>query len=559
MAILTVSETTDFRPQNLDFGVDLVQFTNATGTTQAIFSPSQIGLMWSGISRPVQGSSGINEFIVQLEALGSTQFALLGGITFSNWVTGIDRVVVNGSSDDDVIDDSEVDDILSGGLGNDNITGRRGVNTISGDDGDDLVATERSLAFVDGGSGTDTLFIARDYTSPTFLVDLIIDIRDGGGGRDIGDGTTLRNVESIRGASGLGNDTIFGGDLNDNLSGGLGDDKLFCGGGNDGASGEDGADFISGDAGIDILQGGDGNDKLFGGADRDTVDGGFGDDIHDGGGGRDTMRGGTGNDSYYVDIEDFVSERSGEGFDTFYSKVDITLASNIERLLLLGSAISGTGNALSNIIYGTSDANVLNGVAGADRLLGGGGDDNYIVDSTGDRVFETLAGAAGGTDQVNSLVNHTLSANVEELMLTGSGNWNGTGNDLANSITGNTGNNYIDGKDGADSMAGNAGLDNFLFTTALGSGNVDFIHDFTPSDDTLRLDDAIFAGLATGYLAVAAFHIGAVAADAGDRIIYDSATGNVYFDADGAGGAAQVQFARLAAGLALTNADIYVY
>ncbi|MFN0194726.1 MAG: hypothetical protein ACKVP5_22585, partial [Aestuariivirga sp.] len=151
-------------------------------------------------------------------------------------------------------------------------------------------------------------------------------------------------------------------------------------------------------------------------------------------------------------------------------------------------------------------------------------------------------------------------ANVERLVLDGVGNIAGTGNSLDNAMAGNTGNNFIDGKGGRDTLSGNGGSDQFLFTSALSAAtNIDFITDFDVTNDFLRLDDAVFAGLSLGYLSAAAFRIGAAAADATDRIVYNNATGAVYFDADGLGGVAQVQFARLAAGLALTNADIYVF
>jgi serralysin len=108
---------------------------------------------------------------------------------------------------------------------------------------------------------------------------------------------------------------------------------------------------------------------------------------------------------------------------------------------------------------------------------------------------------------------------------------------------------------GADTMNGGDGADAFVFSTALGGGNVDAIKSFNVADDTIRLDITIFTAIANGALDANAFVIGAAAADADDRIIYDSATGALYYDADGDGAGAAVQFATLSAGLALTEAD----
>ena len=90
--------------------------------------------------------------------------------------------------------------------------------------------------------------------------------------------------------------------------------------------------------------------------------------------------------------------------------------------------------------------------------------------------------------------------------------------------------------------------------------NIDEITDFNVADDTVRLDDDIFSSdlLANNSVAGSQFVIGAAALDAGDRIIYNSATGAVYYDSDGTGAAAQIQFAELSPGLALTNFDFLV-
>jgi serralysin len=132
------------------------------------------------------------------------------------------------------------------------------------------------------------------------------------------------------------------------------------------------------------------------------------------------------------------------------------------------------------------------------------------------------------------------------------------GNSAANTLYGFDGNDRVDGGLGADTLQGGTGADTYVFSSALGGGNVDQVVGFSVVDDTIRLSNAVFTGLALGTLNANAFHIGASAGDADDRIIYDSGTGALYFDVDGAGGAAQVQFASLLAGLALTNSDFIV-
>ena len=114
-------------------------------------------------------------------------------------------------------------------------------------------------------------------------------------------------------------------------------------------------------------------------------------------------------------------------------------------------------------------------------------------------------------------------------------------------------------------MTGGAGYDYFVFDSALNTAtNVDRITDFSPADvlspgDTIRLENAIFTALATpGRLAAAAFHTGAAAHDASDRIIYNSASGVLSYDADGTGAAAAIHFATLSPALAITNADFVV-
>lgn len=126
------------------------------------------------------------------------------------------------------------------------------------------------------------------------------------------------------------------------------------------------------------------------------------------------------------------------------------------------------GSATDDALYGGLGLDQLKGNAGNDWLDGGGGndtltggagDDDYVVDATGDVVTE-LAG--GGTDTVHSAVNFVLSANLENLELTGNLGINGTGNAGGNFITGNSNNNRIDGGAGGDVMAGRDGSDTYI-------------------------------------------------------------------------------------------------
>jgi len=162
-----------------------------------------------------------------------------------------------------------------------------------------------------------------------------------------------------------------------------------------------------------------------------------------------------------------------------------------------------------NTITGTIRSDFLRGTSGDDEILGLGGRDRLFGDA--------------GNDHIDG----------------------GSGNDL------------LWGGAGTNILTGGSGRDLFIFNAAF-TNAVDEITDFSPTDDFIILENAIFSGLQNGRLNNSALHIGTEAHDNTDRIIYDDQTGALYFDADAIGGADAQQFAQLTAGLSLQNSDFYI-
>jgi len=123
------------------------------------------------------------------------------------------------------------------------------------------------------------------------------------------------------------------------------------------------------------------------------------------------------------------------------------------------SDLRGMGNDLVNRIQGNAGSNTLDGGVGADILLGGAGSDAYVLDDVRDVTIEL---ANEGVDTVYTSVSHTLTAHIENLVLTGNDAIRGTGNELANRLQGNAAANLLDGGAGADQMLGGAGDDSYV-------------------------------------------------------------------------------------------------
>jgi len=234
-----------------------------------------------------------------------------------------------------------IDDTLYGLGGNDVLWGMSGNDTLNGGTGNDIML---------GGAGNDTYYLDS-------VADLVIEIPGEGVDTVIGSvsytlGTAVENL-TLSGTAGIGG---TGNSLNNTL--------------------------IGNSAG-NVLLGGAGNDVLKGGAGNDTLDGGAG---------ADAMTGGLGNDTFVVDnVGDAAIESSGGGTDTVRASISETLDANVENLVLLGTALRGTGHGGANAITGNASANLIDGGGGADVLRGAGGNDTLVFDAA-DLVVDGGAG-----------------------------------------------------------------------------------------------------------------------------------------------------------------------
>jgi Ca2+-binding RTX toxin-like protein len=355
-----------------------------------------------------------------------------------------------------------------------------------------LVGAQQNNLLLEGFTSFDESQVGEDfggvYQAKAFDAK---NIQRGTANGDVLTGTLDSNI--IYGLDGA--DRITGGKGTDNLYGGNGNDTIAGREGDDLILGEAGNDRLDGDAGDDVLVGGAGNDTLLGDAGRDTLLGGTGDDKIEGGDGNDVLNGGDGNDT--ID--------GGNGNDTI---------------------VGGAGN---DRIYGGGGNDSITGGAGNTLVRGGDGNDTIVAEYNS--LSAELYGDNGNDFITGTDGNDTLNGGNGDDTLNG-----GQFNDV---ILGGNGNDILTGGAGEDTLTGGGGSDTFVFegfgSAALISFGVDRINSFNVAEDKIKLNSyepsATVFGSSLQFAAVA--NDAAVATNAA-TIVYSKATGNLFFNPNGA-------------------------
>ena len=151
-------------------------------------------------------------------------------------------------------------------------------------------------------------------------------------------------------------------------------------------------------------------------------------------------------------------------------------------------------------------------------------------------------------------------ASLIENVIGGSGNDWIVGNIAGNRLAGGRGSDTLYGLTGSDALKGGKGADHFVFSTALGAGNIDVIEDFRHNTDVIRLDDAIFAAIGSSLSKGEFYAKGGAnkAHDSSDHIIYNTRNGKLFYDDDSKGGHASVHFATLNGKPTLDHGDFAI-
>ncbi len=512
--------------------IEFLETTNAALT-------SAINLTGNEIAQTITGNAGANGLN---GAGGSDTLFGLGGNDILNGGPGIDNMQGGDGSDTyfaDVFNDvvietnadvatggfdtvnftgttgtfilpANVERLVLGGIAPINLTGNTQANVIIGNAGANILngGADALADTLQGGLGNDTYIINS-------AIDNIVELAGGG--------TADRAKLTVSFALAVSDNIEFLETTNAALATAIN------------LSGNEVAQTITGNAGANVLKGFGGKDVLDGLAGLDTAD--FSDKT----------------------LAVVATLNGAVAVNVIVGGVTEDSIKNIENLIG-GSALDTlTGDGLANILNGGVEAL-------ADILRGGLGNDTYIINSAGDNIIELVGGGTG--DRAKASVSFALAAgdNIEFLETANAALAtliNLTGNEIAQTITGNAGANTLSGAGGNDLLTGGLGADTFLFnTTPNATTNRDVITDFNVAADTIKLENAVFT-----FIGNQGFTLGSNLfknlttdgpVDADDRILYNDVTGAIFYDRDGNGAAAAIQFATLTGAPTVDHNDFFV-
>jgi len=435
---------------------------------------------------------------------GTDNLAIALDVTIEN--------AVGGSGADTLIGNS-AGNVLDGGLGADNLLGGPGSDLYQVDNAGDLI-TEHL------GEGLDTVRSAVTFALPANVEDLTLI----GSASLAGTGNALDNV----------------------LAGNSGNNALHGGTGIDTASYATATAAVTVNLSLTTAQfTGFGADtlldieNLIGSAYNDTLTGAAGNNILNGGAGYDAASYANATVAVTVNLTLTGAQNTGFGIDTLVG---------IEHLI---------GGAYNDTFTGTAGTSYLNGGAGFDTVR--------YVNAVGVSVNLALTTAqntgGGGVDTLRN-IEALVGTNANDVLLGSTGNNTLDGYAGHDTVNGNAGDDLLRGGGGNDSLSGGPGLDAFRFDVAPNAAsNLDTLTDFSAADDTIQLENAVFAKLTTtGTLAAGHFSATGAATDTNDYVVYHPGTGALYYDADGNGAGAAVQFALLGTTVhpTITAADFVV-
>ncbi len=244
--------------------------------------------------------------------------------------------------------------------------------------------------------------------------------------------------------------------------------------------------------------------------------------------------------------------------------VSVALAGGVNGWNITNSSSTGVtliGSAHNDTLSGGTGNDTLTGGGGIDTLTGGAGADTFNITSGSNTITDlgngadilkvasgatVLATAFGNFTATNATINNgtaSINANGHNVSLAlagGANGWTITNNSSTGvTLIGSAHNDTISGGTGNDILTGGGGIDVFLFNTKPTSTNHDTIADFVHGTDILQFSKAVFNTISSWNSN--AFWSGAgvnAGHDSSDRIVYNTTTGNLYYDADGSGSGA---------------------